>query len=259
MKSVDPGGIVLGITSGAGGIALWRDAVDVVGPDSYPMYGAEPAQGYPFYRVADDAKVTSDALLGSRPFVSVIQFFQFTGLGRWPTRAELRSMSYAAIVGGANGLFYWSLGANALAYICDGRDAYHSPKGSDSWCQARLDNLANLKSVLTELNVLSPVLIMPDRPDLLADNSNSAVRTRMKCDDTTSYLIAYNATNSQQSATIRLAGEPKAVSMLSGGTSLALQQSSFADSFGPNEARVYKIDLSCQLPSPPTRLTAGVD
>jgi hypothetical protein len=243
MKTVDPGGIVLGIQSGAGGIALWRDALDVVGPDSYPMYGAEPAQGYPFYRVADDAKATSDALLGSRPFVSVIQFFQFTSLGRWPTQAELRSMSYAAIVGGANGLFYWSLGANALAYICNGSDAYHSPRGSDSWCQARLDNQANLKHVLVELKALSPVLTMPDRPDLLAGNSNSTVRTRVKYDGATAYLIAYNASNSQQSATIRLAVEPKSVSILQGGTSLVLQRSGFTDSFGPYQARVYKIDL----------------
>jgi len=243
MKTVDPGGIVLGIQGGAGDIALWRDALDVVGPDSYPMYGAEPAQGYPFYRVADDAKTTSDALLGSRPFVSVIQFFQFTSLGRWPTQAELRSMSYAAIVGGANGLFYWSLGANALAYICNGSDAYHSPAGSSSWCQARLDNQANLKNVLTELKALSSVLTMPDRPDLLADNSNSTVRTRVKYDGATAYLIAYNASNSQQSATIRLAMEPKSVSILQGGTSLVLRGTSFTDSFGPNQARIYKIVL----------------
>ena len=243
MKTVDPGGIVLGVLSGVGDIALWRDALDVVGPDSYPMYGAEPAQGYPFYRVAGDAKATSDALLGSRPFVSVIQFFQFTSLGRWPTRAELRSMSYAAIVGGANGLFYWSLGANALAYICNGSDAYHSPAGSGSWCQAKLDNQANLKNVLVELKALSPVLTLPDRPDLLAGTSNSTVRTRVKYDGTTAYLIAYNASNSQQSATLRLAVEPKTVSRLWGGTSLALQGTSFTDSFGPYEAQVYKIDF----------------
>lgn len=254
MKTVDPGGIVLGVEAGASDIALWRDAVDVAGPDSYPMYGAEPAQGYPFYRVADDAKTTSDALLGSRPFVSVLQFFQFTSRGRWPTQAELRSMSYAAIVGGANGLFYWSLGANALAYICDGSDAYHSPRGSNSWCQARLDNQAKLKSVLTELKALSPVLAMPDRPDLLADNSNSTVRTRVKYDGTTAYLITYNASNSQQSAIIHLAVGPKSVSTLREGTALALRQSSFTDSFDPYEARVYKIGLYSAPSSSPIPL-----
>src|SRR5205814_8842898 len=103
----------------------------------------------------------------SRPFVTVLQFFKFTSNGRWPSEAELRSMSYGAIVGGANGLFYWSLGAGALAYICDGSDAAHSPSGSASWCQARIDNFTILKGVLVELKALEPVLIMPDRPDLI--------------------------------------------------------------------------------------------
>ncbi len=57
--------------------------------------------------------------------MTVIQFFQFTSSGRWPTQAELRNMSYMAIANGANGLMYWSLGAGGLAYICDGSTDYY--------------------------------------------------------------------------------------------------------------------------------------
>ena len=105
--------------------------------------------------------------------------------------------------------------------------------------------------MLTELKALSPVLAMPDRPDLLADNSNSTVRTRVKYDGTTAYLITYNASNSQQSAIIHLAVGPKSVSTLREGTALALRQSSFTDSFDPYEARVYKIDPAPSSPPDP--------
>jgi hypothetical protein len=241
MKTLDPGGMVLGVQGGSHDLPLWRDSLDVLAADSYPMYGAEPAEGYPFHMVADDAKSTYDAVFGSRPFVTVLQYFQFTSQGRWPTQAELRSMSYAAIAGGANGLFYWSLGANALAYICDGSDAYHSPAGSGSWCQARVDNHTNLKNVLTELQALSPALTMPDRPDLLAANSNPIIRTRVKYDGTTAYLIAYNASNSPQSATFRWSQTVHSVSVPQEGRLLQPSGGGMADTFVANGVHVYVI------------------
>jgi len=64
--------------------------------------------------VADWTRNTRLALKDSRPFNTVLQFFQFTSQGRWPTRQELRNHAYMAIVEGARGLWWWSLGDNAL-------------------------------------------------------------------------------------------------------------------------------------------------
>jgi hypothetical protein len=150
-------------------------------------------------------------------------------------------MSYSAIVGGANGLFYWSLGADALAYICDGSDANHSPSGSGSWCQAKIDNFTNLQNVITEIQALTPALTMPDRPGLLAANSNSTILTRVKYNGTTAYLIAYNASNSAQSATFQWGQGFATISVPQEARTIQPNGSSFTDTFLSNGVHVYVI------------------
>lgn len=241
MKSLAPGSIALGVLLPDANVPLWRDSVDVLGTDPYPMYGAEPAGGYPFAQVADATVRAVNAVMGSRPVITVVQFFQFTGNGRWPTRAELRSMSFGGITGGANGLFYWSLGAGALAYICDGRDEAHSPSGSTSWCPAKKEHFEDLKAVLTEIKGLEPVLVLPDRPDLLRANGNQAIRTRVKAGGDDIWVIAYNPSNSRQSVSLRLAAPLDTVQARQRSESLAIQDGDLRDSLEAWDARVYRI------------------
>src|SRR5205807_1724497 len=68
MKNLDPGGIVFGTLLPDPNLPLWRDAVDVLATDPYPLYGAEPATGYLLSSVADAASNTRVAVQGSRPF-----------------------------------------------------------------------------------------------------------------------------------------------------------------------------------------------
>jgi hypothetical protein len=171
----------------------------------------------------------------------VIQFFQFTSKGRWPTLEELRNMSYMAIAEGANGLLYWSLGVGALAYSCDGSTPEKSPAGTSSWCPFRVQQFQNLKTVVTELKGLEPVLVSVDRPDLLVSNSNPAVRTRVKYVNKTAYLIAYNATGSATSATFGWNFNPAAVTVHGENRSITPSGAWFTDDFGPYQARVYAV------------------
>jgi hypothetical protein len=130
--SLVPGGISLGTMLGDNSLPLWRDAVDVLATDPYPLYGSQPTAGYDLSKVATWTASATAAVQNSRPVMTTIQFFQATGNSRWPTHAELRNMSYMAIASGANGLLYWSLGGGALAYICGGgtvSDAYSTPVG----------------------------------------------------------------------------------------------------------------------------------
>ena len=69
--------------------------------------------------------------MNARPFMTVLQFFKFTSMGRWPTLAEMRSHAYMAIVEGARGLMWWSLGANALRDVCPG------------WCDEKIAYMGN--------------------------------------------------------------------------------------------------------------------
>ncbi len=241
MKRLSPGNITFTALLPNANLPLWRDAADLVNNDEYPMFSTEPPTGYPLHLTYDKAVENQNAVMSSRPFVPTIQFFQFTALGRWPTQAELRSMSYAAIAGGANGLFYWSIGTGALAWVCTGLDAYHSPGGGDSWCQAKVDLHAILRNVITEMKGLEPVLILPDHPELLVGNSNSTIKTRVKLGCGAAYLIAYNASNSTQAVSLTWTSTISNVAVPQEGRNLTQSNKVFSDTFTANAARVYVI------------------
>lgn len=241
-KSVKPDGI----NWGTGGdtqnrMYYWRDVLDVIATDVYPLYGAEPVGGYPLNEVADSTASVKATMQSSRSIVTVIQFFQDTSKGRWPTQTELRNMSYMAIAEGSNGLMYWSLGNNALATICNGSDAYHSPSGTGSWCQAKVDNFNNLEAVITELDSLQPALSSLDRNDLLASNSNAGIHTRIKYANGNGYLIASNNTNATTTASFTWSQTPTLVNVYNESRSITLSGSSFTDTFAPYGAHVYEI------------------
>jgi chitodextrinase len=244
LKAFKPGGITFGSSNQKDSLFYWRDTVDLLSMDPYPLYGAQPQDGYNLAQVANEVKATKDALKNSRPFAAVIQFFKFGSAARWPTRDELRNMSYMAIAEGANGLFYWSLGVNGLAYTCNGSSEYYSPKGTTSWCPAKIDNFNNLKDVITELDSLKPALSGFDRPDLLLDNSNPSVHTRVKFTEDKVYLIAYNYTKDNLLAKFTWAKPLAAVEVFNESRSLDFSKNAFSDSFGPYQAHVYEIDMN---------------
>ncbi len=233
MKNLDQDGIVFGTLLPGTELPLWRDALDVLSSDPYPLYGPEPVRGYTLSRVSDGIAGVRQALHAARPFVATIQFFQSTNNSRWPTTSELRSMSYAAIVEGANGLFYWSLGTSALAWVCS------------DWCDSKADYFHRLKTVMTEIKRMELVLTAIDRPDLLAENSNaSAIHTRVKYDGARVYLIAFNTSATHQSATFSWASSVNSAARTSEISTLPVADSRFSGSFEPFEARIYEIAIS---------------
>jgi hypothetical protein len=229
MQRLDPGGIVLGTLLPSYDLVFWRDSVDVLGTDPYPIVGSEPAGGYPLSKVSDAARLTHDTLIGSRPFVMTLQFFKGTANSRWPTAEELRSMSFAAIAEGANGLLYWSLGARGLAWVCS------------DWCATRVDYFERLKGVMTEIKSLEPVLTSPECPEMLLANSNPKVRTRVFCDGRKAYLIGFNASNSSQEAVFQWKGAIRGVWLAREKRSVRPDPDGFCDTFLPNQAHVYEI------------------
>ena len=261
-NSFKPDGINLAVGNQESSLFYWRDVADLLAMDPYPLYGAEPAGGYPFNQVADLTQTTKAAVQGARPVATVLQYFKMTSSGRWPTQAELRNMSYMAIANGANGLMYWSIGTNALAYICDGSDAYHSPSGGASWCQAKIDKFNDLKAVMSELNTLQPVLSSVDRGGLLMVNSSAQIRTRVKYLDGNAYLIASNYSSSTIPATFTWSQAPVSVSVYNESRSLTPSGSGFTDSFAPYQAHVYVVSMTGSPAAPadttPPTVPAGL-
>src|SRR5436190_7035044 len=230
LRRLAPSTITFMANFGDGNLSLWRDATDIVATDPYPMFGAEPAGGYNHKQVADWTANARAVVKDARPIMTVLQFFQFTSLGRWPTLSEMRSHAYMAIVEGAQGLWWWSLGDNALRIVCN-----------NTWCPERTGYMNNLKSVVNEIAALEPVLLADDSTGSLTGNSNTAIKTKVKVVGGKGYVFSYNSTNTNQSATFAWNTAPGAVTVNAENRTLTASGSSFTDSFGPYAAHVYVI------------------
>ncbi len=116
LKDLDPDGYTVGCNFAFRGLPYWPEIIDMLGTDPYVIWGTNPIN---WNMVPDWAANTKAAVHSSRPFTSVLQFAKFWTGGRFPTNAELNSMSYSAIAEGANGIWFWSIGNGngALAYI----------------------------------------------------------------------------------------------------------------------------------------------
>jgi hypothetical protein len=159
LKRLAPGTMTLNVLLAKGYIdpRKWVESADVLGTDPYPLFGPEPAQGYAHFQVADFVAVTKHAYRDTRPVFSVLQFFKFTTDSRWPTFAEERAHAVMSIVEGAKGIFWWALGPAGL------RKSDAATVGAE---------MANLKSLVTELAALEPALIADDAPGALVGNSS---------------------------------------------------------------------------------------
>ncbi len=242
LRSLDPDSATFAALFGHEDIRFWRDAADLLASDPYPMYAAEPAGGYNHRMVADWTVRTREAVKDARPFLTVLQFFKFTGLGRWPTRQEMRNHAYMSIVEGARGLWWWSAGngAGALANVCSG------------WCAEKTAHLNDLKAVVGEIADLEPVLLADDAASALRSVSNpTAIKTKVKLAGGKGYVFTYNATNQNVTATFTWNTAPGAVTVNAEGRTVPASANAFTDTFGPYQAHVYVIGNGGSGGTPP--------
>src|SRR5438445_7971229 len=228
LRALDPDSMTFAALLGDSTLPLWRDAADVLGTDPYPLWGAE-GSGYPHNRVADWTSAARNAVLDARPILTVLQFFKSTDNSRWPTLQEMRNHAYMAIVEGAKGLFWWSLGDNALTNVCS------------DWCAERTAHMNDLKTVVSELSSLAQVFISDDQPGALSGNSNSAIRTKVKLSGGQGYVLAYNYQGTSQTATFTWNTAPGTITVNAEGRTIHASGNSFTDTFGPYQAHVYII------------------
>ena len=230
LRRLEPDSITFMANFGRPDLVLWRDSVDIVSTDPYPLYGAEPSGGYDHGEVGRWTAVARDTVKDSRPIMTVLQFFKFTSQGRFPTLQEMRNHAWMAIVEGARGLWWWSLGDNALMAVCSG------------WCAEKTGYMNNLTTVVNEIAALEPVLLATDAPGALLGNSNTgAIHTKVKVVGGLGYVFAYNTTNATVSATFTWNTAPETVTVNAEGRALSASGNAFTDSFSPYQAHVYVI------------------
>jgi hypothetical protein len=229
LRRLQPDGITFMANLADARLALWRDAADVLASDPFPLARPEPADGDHGGQVAQWTAATRAAVHDARPVMTVLQLFPSGSEGRFPTRAEMRDQAYAAIVEGARGLWWWSVGGNGLPAVCPG------------WCARRTTYMSQLAAVVNELAALEPALVADDAPAALAAVSTSQIRTRTKVVDGRGYVFAYNAANATARATFTWNAEPGSVTVLGEPRAVPVLGDSFSDSFGPYQAHVYVI------------------
>jgi hypothetical protein len=168
---------------------LWRDALDVMGLDPYPI--TKPSGQNDLAMVGEWTRLGQDAVKHSRPVWMVLQYFPLTDAAGWPSESDLRAMSWMAIIEGARGLLYWSFGEKGLAWVKDAKEK------EKRW--------AELVRVTKEIKALEPVLLAPDAAIVARESSGGAVRTLGKTVGDARYLFAYNTRSSPTRVTWTLA------------------------------------------------------
>jgi Abnormal spindle-like microcephaly-assoc'd, ASPM-SPD-2-Hydin len=242
IKTKDPSGFNLAVVNIPLDLPFWKDTVDVLGVDAYPI---AYASGNNLAAVADHTRTAVQAAHGSRPVWTVIQFFQETSIAAWPTQQQLHDMSWMAIVEGATGLFYWSYGIRALQWVKD--PVEHA---------ALYQELIN---VTTEIKSLEPILLSPDAPVITTNSEAGIVFTKTKIGaDGTRYLFAYNYTAAPVAAQFTLAAHATSVLDYDTGMTCAPDTSTtFYGVFQPYQAHIFLVGdvasatpAACSTPAP---------
>jgi hypothetical protein len=175
LAQADPDHLALGVSNQPEELAFWRDSLDVIGLDPYPLMNMKA--GRPLTLVGDWTRAARQATFHSRPVWMVLQFFQGWSTDRWPTEEELRTMSLMAITEGARGLLYWSYGARALMWVKD-------PRQREQYWQ-------RLVSVTRELRSLEPALVAADANESVTSVSEPRIRWLARVAGGKCFVFAY--------------------------------------------------------------------
>jgi hypothetical protein len=200
-------------------LSAWRNAADILGVDPYPIVAPE-GQLSDLERVSAWISKADRAVYGARPVWAVLQFFQLVSGSHWPTEQELRTMSWMALIGGADGLIYWSWGARGLAWE-------NEPE--------RTEYKNRLKAVLDEIIPLEAVIISP------AEDAGSINDERILYYGRPGHLFAVNNTKNIVTATITLNASAASIDVLYEDRSIP-GGTSFKDTFQPYEVHLYRLN-----------------
>ena len=225
IKANDPAGFNLIALDRPHDVQFWKDAVDVVGVDPYPLW--LPVDNY-VGEVGEWTRTAVNAVHGSRPVWTIIQFFQADAMSSWPTEQQLHDMSWMAIAEGASGVFYWSHGIRALGWV-------RKPEQHAALYR-------ELINVTNEIKDLEPVLLRPDTQVLAAKPSEDIVTREKTGPDGVRYVIAYNQSGETSPARFVLQSLAQSVTVRRGRLAIEIKNgTTFEDQFAGYEAKVYEI------------------
>lgn len=214
----------------------FTQSLDVHQADYYPIppLPARNFIGTGFAGIVQHSQQLREVGRGSKPLWFVCQAFDYAlyqkdkdvpaEWQRFPTRQELRTMSYTAIASGARGVFYWSV--NELRKLV--REGQSS---KDYW--------QRLSSVTRELHQLAPVLAA-ETPETFLQQDN--VVALIKSDGRDLYIIAANYERKPTKTALQVPGIVNASAQMVFGESTApVVEGKLTLSLDGIESRVYRV------------------
>lgn len=238
LKKHDPNHPVTAVVCHFADAGRFEDSVDVMQADYYPVppipavnFSGTGFRGIKIY--VDAWRKASD---GKKPFWFVAQAFDYSLLKedsreippewkRFPTRRELRTMTYTAVASGSRGIFYWSL--SRLRNAREGNDV----SAEDHW--------ERLKSVTLELKQLMP-LLTAETPETIRDRDH--VVAMVKSDGTDTYIIVANYERKPTETVLDVPGVADAtVEGIFGEESAQIEGGKLAIRLDAIESRVYRV------------------
>jgi hypothetical protein len=202
MAEAEPHGVCFGANNSTIGAVKFRDCVDVLDVHTYPVYNTPEGVVAPMAQSYWAVRSAVEAMQGSRPCWAVLQDCILTKAGHFPTIDELRWMAWSAIVAGARGIMWWSIGTQGGGI-----------GGAPLAIRAAL--LARLTLVNAEIVALEPALLSPDVP---AESTNDAVKVTARVVDGVAHLWAVNITPDEVHATVGTGGRSVNITLPAFGT-----------------------------------------
>ncbi|QKW10444.1 hypothetical protein HUT18_32545 [Streptomyces sp. NA04227] len=191
---------------------LTQEVTDAYGTDNYPIKG-EPTDG-PHHVYTSTA-----AAVRERPGSAVWTVIQLHNLGNYghfgvraPNLAEVRSMSWQAIVAGANGLIYYS------------RFDMERDAAGESY-RTLLDRA---KAVVSQISTLSPVILSADRAESVRVAHSDDLEWTTRAHEGHDYLFVVNRSGAARTVSFTGRGNDKA-EVLFEGRELAKKGGRFTD------------------------------
>lgn len=209
------------------------DSTDAFMPEIYPIRSDKACEVADVIR--DMKTIAADLERAGRraPIWAIIQDFEGWGWQRFPTNAEVRVMTYLAIIHGATGMTYYTYGGHGKNY-----GVTHDPT---IW--------SNLKRIARELATLHDVLVEPDPPQGQRVEVTSgpttdklgypSVSTRFKVRDGKSYLLAANSSASPLRVRIDLPKSGSNVEAVFENRRVRVTSNCIEDDFEPYGVHVY--------------------
>jgi hypothetical protein len=241
LRDIDPYHVTVqadGVHGGqAGGKSRYTDYVDSTDaflPELYPIHSTKQAEVADIIR--DMRTIAADCQRAGRkaPVWAIIQDFEGWGWERFPTDAELRAMTWLAIIHGATGMTYYTYGGHGKNH-----GATHDPQ---LW--------ANLKRLAGQMASLHEVLTERDPPQRQRVTITAgpptdalgypAISTRLKLHGGHGYLLTANSSRATVRARIEWPQTPAQAEVLWEGRKVPVQGGAIADEFAPYAVHLYR-------------------